>query len=326
MKNEYLIRMNVHEDCVRVNDGGNIYYRLFLNPVTGLLKNEFDCMQFHEPSDTGITYHEHTYGSETFFVSQGKFLWYCMGHCFTMGPGDVFHAQPWMGHGFAPIEPESSVNILFTGIDQQAAATRPWQNLLNNFPETWADPAFREKFHTTNGYNTNQRTLPTAKEGPPERVPHFRGAGTGIFEHEFEGLTMHLKVAKYETEGVKEIWEYFMKPGFYCDWDDFLPEYRLFYVTKGKLRCFVKTSATDTLEFYAEKDNIVRIPPYVPFRFEVVEEAAVYDMDCPSRLQDLCEEIDVLRDTDPGKLSDKEFMMSLYKVYDLNCTDIGYKK
>ena len=324
MKNEYLIRMNVMEDCVRASDKENIYYRLFHEPVTSLLKNEFDCMQFHKPSEKGIDYHEHTFGTETFFISQGKFYFNCMGRSFTARPGDVVHIQPWMGHGFAPIEPESAINIMFMRIDQQASMTKPWQRILQKFPGKFEDPEFREMFHTANGYNTNHRTPPTMTEDSPDQVTQLRRAGTGIREHEFEGIKMHLKAARYETENTKEIWELFMKPGFFCEWDDFLPEYRMFYITAGKLHCAVKTSADETLEFDAQKDNIVFIPPYNPFRFDVVEEARVYDMDCPARMQDLCEEIEVLRDADAGKLNDKEAVKALFKLYGFNCTNLGY--
>ncbi|MCL2126145.1 MAG: cupin domain-containing protein [Oscillospiraceae bacterium] len=326
MKNEFLIRMDVPEDCVRVSDSAGIYYRLFHEPVTGLLKNEIDCMQFHVPEEKTIEYHEHTFGSETFFVSQGRFFCYCMGRGFTMGPGDVFHIQPWMGHSFTPIEPESRLNIMFMGIDQQAAITKPWQHIVKNFPGVYEEPAFNEAFHTAYGYNTKRRTVPTAPEEPAELVTQLRRSGMGLREHNFDGIKMQLKVALYETGGVKEVWEYFMKPGFFCDWDNFLPEYRVFYVTEGKVRCKVKTSATETLDFIAEKENIVFIPPYNPFRFEVVEEARMYDMDCSARLQDLCEEIEALRSRNSPKVADRESTYAVFKAYGFNCTDVGYDK
>ena len=134
---------------------------------------------------------------------------------------------------------------------------------------------------------------------------------------------MHLKIAKYETAGVKEVWELFMKPGFYCEWDSFRPEYRVFYVTGGKLKCWVKTSATETLEFEAEKENIIFIPPYNPFGFEVVEDAQVYDMDCGARLQDLCEEVEANMAENNGKFPDKATLLEKCKAYDCYITDVG---
>ena len=321
MKNKYLIRMEEPEDCLIVSDNGDIYYRMFLDPVTKLLKNEFDCMQFHKPSSKPIEYHEHDQGTETFFVTQGKFLCNCMGRGFVMGPGDILHIQPWMGHGFIPIEPESRLNILFMGIDQQVI-TQNWKRLQDNYPGVYEDLAFKRRFREFSGSITN-RTLPVPSDFPPGQVQQLRPAGTCLREHEFEGIKLHLKVARYETEGVKEIWELHMNPGFFCQWDDFIPEYRLFYVTSGKVRCSVKTSSTETLEFDAVGENIISIPPYTPFGFVAIEETRMYDLDCAARLQDFCEEAESLRHNDPGKSQDKAAIMPLCKEYGLNCTDFG---
>ena len=324
MKNEYLIRMEVPEDCVRVSDKDGVYYRMFHDPVTGLQKNELDCMQFHEPSTRMVNYHEHSSGTETFFISQGKFLCNCMGRGFTMGAGDILHIQPWMGHSFIPIEPESRLNIMFMSIDQQYALTQPRMRLQQKFPGVFENVEFQNLFRKANG-GVNLRHVPVQDDFPKEQVQQLRPSGYALREHEYEGIKMHLKIAKYETEGVKEVWELFMKPGFYCSWDNFLPEYRVFYVTGGKLKCWVRTSAEETLEFYAEKENIIFIPPYNPFGFEVVEDAQMYDMDCGARLQDLCEEIETAAAADNGKFPAKDALLEKCKAFDCYITDVGNK-
>jgi quercetin dioxygenase-like cupin family protein len=322
MKNKYLIRMEEPEDCVIVTDNADVYYRLFHRPVTLLMKNEFDCMQFHTPSSKPIDYHEHSCGTETFIVSQGKFLCNCMGRDFIMSAGDVLHIQPWMGHGFKPIEPESRLNILFMGIDQRFSITEPTLRLKAEFPGLYEDSEFNEVFRQALG-GTGKRAVPAPNEASAEQVQQLRPAGYAIREHEFDGIKLQLKVARYETEGVKEIWEMAMEPGFFCEWDNFLPEYRMFYVTSGRIRCKVKTSRDKTLEFDAVKENIIIIPPYNPFCFEVVEEARMYDLDCGARLQDLCEELEALVYYTPEKKNDKESILALCKTFGFNCTDVG---
>ena len=114
-----------------------------------------------------------------------------------------------------------------------------------------------------------------------------------------------------------------MKPGFYCDWDNFVPEYRMFWVQSGKIHCSVKTSATETCEFDAEADNTVVVPPYTPFPFEVGEEAHVRDLDCPARLQDLCEELKSWKANNPDAEMDKETMFKKFRDFDFSATDVG---
>jgi len=321
MKNEYLIRMENHDDCVKATDNAGIYYRLFHRPVTARLKNELDCMQFHVPSERMIDYHEHSSGTETFIISQGKFLCNCMGYGFTMGAGDILHIQPWMGHSFIPIEPESRLNIMFMGFDYHFTKTQPRMRIQAGFPGLFETPEFRNKFREENG-GVSSRTVPIQVEHPREQIPQWRPADYGIREHEYDGINLKLKIAKYETEGVKEVWNLKMKSGFYCEWDEFLPEYRFLYVTGGKIRCWVKTSAEEKFEFDAVQENIITIPPYTPFGFEVTEDATMYDLDCSARLQDLCEELDI--DTD--KIKNKTELLKLCKSFDFNCTDVGFKK
>lgn len=324
MKNEFLIRMEEPEDCQIYTDSSDYFYRLFHRPVTTLMKNEMDCLQFHSVSSRPLEYHEHSGGTETFFVTQGKFLCSCMGRDVIAGAGDILHIQPWMGHGFTAAEPESRLNILFTGIDQRVSQTEPIFRVQEKFPGVFEDSDFNEVFRQSS-IGTGKRSLPAPNEVPPGQVQQLRRAGIGIREHTFEGIKLHLKVARYETAGVKEIWELFMKPGFYCDWDALLPDYRMFYVTGGRLRCTVRTSATEKLEFDAVGENLVVIPPYNPFRFEVVEDAAMYDMDCPARLQDLCEELESFTHNNPESGRDKAAILALCGQYGLNCTDIGVK-
>ena len=323
MKNEFLIRMEQPEDCVRVSDKDGIYYRMFHDPVTELEKNEIDCMQFHVPAEKLVDYHEHSRGTETFFISQGKFLCNCMGRGFTMGPGDILHIQPWMGHSFIPIEPESRLNIMFMGIDQQYSITTPRFRIAENFPGVFENPEFVKKFRAVNG-GAGARTVPVQDDFPKEQVHQLRPHGYGLREHNYDGIKMLLKIAKYETEGVKEVWDLHMKPGFFCEWDNFLPEYRVLYVKSGKLKCWVKTSATEKLEFFAEKENIIFIPPYNPFGFEVIEDATVYDMDCCARLQDLCEEIEAFTAKNDSTFPGKEKLLEMSESFDFNITDVGY--
>jgi len=322
-ENPYLIRMELPEDCIKVSNMGGIYYRMFHDPVTEYQKNELDCMHFQAGTDKKVGYHEHTSGTETFMISQGKFLCYCMGRGFYMEPGDLLHIQPWMGHSFTPVEPDSRLNIMFMGINQQYGITTPRTRLQKNFPGVFESEEFKKTF-TPKNHGANARTFPADNIVEPEKVDQLRKAGRGIREYKFDGIEMHLKIAKYETEGVKEVWDLFLKKGFHAAWDNFLPEYRLFWVTAGKVKCFVKTSFEEEMEFIAEKDNIIDIPPYTPFRFEVIEDAQMYDLDCPARLEDLGEELTAWQAAHPGEKMDKEEMLKKFKDFDFSATDIGY--
>ena len=229
-----------------------------------------------------------------------------------------------MGHSFTPIEPKSRLNIMFMGINQYRGITQARLRLTENFPGVFESDEFKKTFSPANG-STAPRTFPAENIVGPEKVSQLRKAGTGIREHDYGCIRLLLKIAKYETFGEKEVWDLCMKPGFYCEWDNFLPEYRMFWVLSGKIHCKVKTSATETCEFDACAENLVFIPRYTPFSFEVVEEAVVRDMDCPARLQDLCEELDARKALSPDAGMDKEDMLRLFRNFDFSATDVGFK-
>ncbi len=158
-------------------------------------------------------------------------------------------------------------------------------------------------------------------------VHELRKDGKGLREHEFEGGKLHQKIAHYETGGEKEVWELFLKKGFYCDWDEFLPEYHVLHVTDGKIHCSVRTSISDNLEFDAVEDNIVFIPPWTPFKYEVVKDVRLYDLDCAAMLEGLCEEIEAYMDKNPDVRIDEKKVLELGKEFELNfnVTDFGFK-
>jgi mannose-6-phosphate isomerase-like protein (cupin superfamily) len=316
--------MNEQEDCLKWagrNDG--LFYRLFHLPVEASQKNELDCMQFNEVTTGPVNYHEHSGGYETFLVSGGKFECYCNGRGFIMEKGDILHIQPWMGHSFTPIARESKLNIMFQGINQQLAVTEPRLRIQGGFPGLYESPEFKAKFTKANqGFS---RTAPAPNMVEPALVDQLRKSGRGIREHDFKGIKLHQKIARYETAGEKEVWDLFLKAGFFCDWDAFLPEYHVFYVTAGKIRCQVKKSPTESIEFDAYEDCIVFIPPWTPFKFEVIEDVQMYDLDCAAHLQDLCEEVESYKFNNPSEKIDAAKVIEIGKKFNFNATDFGFK-
>jgi len=278
-----------------------------------------DCMQFHTYSSKPIDCHEHDHGTETFIVTQGKILANCMGRNFIMEPGDILHIQPWMGHGFKAAEPESRLNILFMGIEQEKI-TEEWQRMLRDYPGVYENMKAVKKYNNFNGHGSN-RSLPASDEIWTEGIQQLRRKGQYIREHIFGGLKIGLVVAKYETHGIKEIWQHFWKKGVKISWEDFVQEYHLFYVTSGTFHVKIKTTNTEVFEFNAVPENLIVMPPYTPFSIEAAEDSVMYDLDCAARLEDLCEEIESLKRFSPEVVKGKDEILKLAKEFGLTITD-----
>jgi quercetin dioxygenase-like cupin family protein len=320
MKNPYMIRMNVIEDCIDYTNVDGLAHYDFYHPVESVQKDEMDCMHFSVPETKDVGYHEHRRGCETFFISQGRMECCVLGRRFYMGPGDLLHIQPYMGHSFKPAAPDTKLNILFQTMDM-ANTTANRLFTQQNFPGVFESPETQKVLDAH--YGRVPRTFPAGGYVPEEEVRELRRDGEGLITHTTDNATLRLKVGRWETHGVKEIWEYCLKKGAFAKWEKNRPEFHMFYVTGGKVAFKVWEARDRACEFVAESQSLIRIPPFRPFSFEALDNSRMYDLDCGALLQDLLEEINTLKAKDPDKLSDSQFMKDLYERFSFFYTDFN---
>jgi quercetin dioxygenase-like cupin family protein len=320
MKNPYAIRMNVIEDCIAYTSVDGLAHYDFYHPVERVQKDEMDCMHFGTPETKDVGYHEHKWGCETFFVSQGQMECCVLGRRFFMNAGDLLHIQPYMGHSFKPSAPDTKLNILFQTMDM-ANTTAKRIHMQENFPGSFESSEMMALLDTH--YGRVPRTFPAGGYTPEEEIRELRRDGEGLITHISDNVTFRLKVGRWETHGEKEIWELCMKKGSFAAWTALRPEYHMFYITGGSVAFKVWEAKDKCTEFTAEGQTLVRIPPNRPYRFEALEDSRMYDLDCGALLQDLLEEIDTLKMNDPVKCSDQAFMSSLYQRFSFYYTDFN---
>lgn len=324
MKNPYRVRMRVPEDCIEYTSGSSgITHADFFHPVGPVQKNEMDCMEFANPESQDIGYHEHSYGCETFFVVDGKIECCVLGEKVILESGDILHIQPYMGHSFKPASEGARMNIMFQSLDMANSTQRRFR-VQRNFPGRWEDPDLQEKLLEI--YGGVKRTFPNAPYVDPKTVPAVRVKGSALKIHEREGLTLKLKIARWETHGVKEVWEAIMEPGLKVKHPAIRPEQYFYYITEGKLLFRVWENAEHYCEFEAEADTLVRIPTCQPFEFEVIEPSKMFDLDCQILLQAFFEEIERIEALEPEKLQDEAYMKDLKKRFNYWYDFVGIKK
>ncbi|MBR6812126.1 MAG: hypothetical protein IKM51_01995 [Oscillospiraceae bacterium] len=307
-KNPYLVRTHHPEDCVCVHGAGtDLEVRDFFLPVEAIQKDEITCMMFKNPAEErDINYHQHTSGTETFIPISGKIEIIAQGILTYMEPGDIFHIQPYMSHSFRSIAPDSHMMCLFQGFDMI--------NLMNNRtfaekdnPDLIKDESYRALYNELS--HKFDCRVPDPIEMPREQIPCLRRQGTGLFEYHYPGADLYLKVGRWETHGLKEMWEANFKKGVKVTWGERDKEYRLFFINKGVVKFNINGD-----EFVVDEEALVRIPPFLPFEIECLEDSRVYDLDCPDLLHTMLEEMgdDAAKNwpTDPEEL--KAFRKRFY--------------
>jgi quercetin dioxygenase-like cupin family protein len=315
--NPYLLRTAHPEDCVCVHGSGTaLEVRDFFLPVEDIQKDEITCMMFHELADKpNINYHQHTSGNETFIPISGKIEIIAQGIHTYMIPGDIFHVQPYMSHGFRALEKDSAMMCLFQGFDMI--------NLVNNriaaqrkHPDVINDPAYRAAYNKLS--HKLDREVPDPIERPREEVFCLRREGTGLFEYRYPGVDLYLKVGRWETHGLKEIWEADMKKGVRVEWGEIHGDYRLFFINKG-----VVDFTIDGDKFTIDEEALVRVPPLLTFSLECQTDARVYDLDCPDFLHSMLEELgDPQKERRP---KDPEKLRELKDKFSCSVTSYSYK-
>ncbi|MBR6812127.1 MAG: cupin domain-containing protein [Oscillospiraceae bacterium] len=311
-KNPYMVRIAHPEDCVAVHGAGNQQeVRDISLPVNPNIRHEITCMMFKTPGEEwNVGYHQHGNGLEFFLPTSGKIEIIAQGQITYMVPGDIFVILPFMSHGFRTLEPDSAFMCLFQGFDMiQSVEKRAF--IAMNFPGKFeSEPEFLE-YYNKDTKGKMDRKVPNPIPTDRDQVFCLRQQGKGLFSYNYPGVDLHLKVGRWETEGLMELWEADLKKGAKLSQEALRKEWRQFYIYKGN----VKVKIHDE-EFIVDEPAIINVPPFRPFSFEALDDAVIFDLDCPAMLHALLEEMgDPAKkhwEEDPARV---EYILDKYNSY-----------
>lgn len=315
MKSKYLIRMLEPEDWIRTYDEGTQVVNDFILPIGPWEKNEMSDTIYHV--DAQVAYHEHRKGYETFFVPQGKVECFVRGKRFVMGAGDILHLPPYVGHGFRHLEEGSVWRELFQEINM-AQGIMNKNTIKNSYDGLYDDPDFIQMYRAANR-SIIREPIKAWEDVDKRDMPECRTEDFAYSTYQFDGITLRLKVGRWECNGVKEVWHMALDKGFTLEYADPHPEWELYYISKGKMKFTVLDE-----EFEATSDCLVHIPPYCKHTMTAVEEGTeMFDMGCASFTLSLLEDLASMEVSAPEKLQDKAFMQQFMRRYGCYLTFAG---
>jgi quercetin dioxygenase-like cupin family protein len=276
MKSKYLIRMLNPEDWIRSSEEAGFVINEFTLPQGPFGKNQMSDTVYHDGAE--VPYHEHSKGVETYFLAKGSVECFVRAKHFSMKAGDILHLPPYTGHGFRILEE----GTILRGLFQEAGREEP---ILREPIRAWQD--------------MDRTQMPNC------RTPEF-GWATYIFN----GVTLRLKVGRWECNGVKEIWHASFEKNMTLECRDPCPDYSLYHITKGRIRFNVLGE-----DFEAGPDNLVLIPPEHPYSIETVENSEMYDNGCSAFLLSMLEDIATLKKTSPEDIENRDFLKNFMRRY-----------
>ena len=131
-------------------------------------------------------------------------------------------------------------------------------------------------------------------------------------------IDLQLKIGKWETNGVKEVWHANLKKGLTFEFNYPHPHYEIYSVLSGKLKVTILDK-----EYIVEKDTLIHIPPSHKHTIEVSEDTSLFDYGGEMDLMALLEDLESVKKYKPEILDDpiqKTKFLYKYSCYITNVT------
>jgi hypothetical protein len=184
-------------------------------------------------------------------------------------------------------------------------------NLLNNWnrverylTDRMNDPYFSSTYLANKNNIIREATVDVRVD--KSELAEVRTVDKWLNRYDFDGVCMKQIIARWENNGVNEMWRFEMEDGFGVEYQPIVPICDLFYVTEGEVDFRVGDQ-----EFTAYHDCLVKIPEYVPRSFRSKGKSVMYDIGGTAHWLDMVEDYLSIQKYKPEKLSDNEYMQTI---------------
>jgi quercetin dioxygenase-like cupin family protein len=257
--------------------------------------------------------HEHVKGFETFLVDNGALEILSLSKKAPARRGDIVHIMPFTPHSIHCIEDNTIWRAFHQGLwltdfiaDERA--------LRDRHRDFFLSPEFKTANAAYDKSAWFDYVIPECRDVPPEQLPCLRPYDFGLAEYSFEGITLKLKVGRWETAGLKEVWQLRLSGGYKVSWEKTHPYVHLYDVYSGSVRVQLENMEP----FTANTRDLLHIPKYLAGSIETLEDAVLLDMGCKGYLTRFMDELTVYKHREPKKLKDRAFIKETMRKNDYN--------
>ena len=132
---------------------------------------------------------------------------------------------------------------------------------------------------------------------------------------------MKQMTARWENNGVNEIWRFEMEDGFSVRFRPVVPSDDLFYIVDGEVEFQVGGQT-----FTAYKDCLVKIPTYAPRAFTSKGKSAMLDIGGTTHWMDMVDDYLSIKHFKPEKLQDEAYMEPILMRHECYVQSFGLLK
>ena len=257
-----------------------------------------------------VPYHEHNEGFETFLIDGGAIEILTISKKAVARKGDIVHFMPHMPHSIHSVEDGSIWRAFHQGlwlvesiIDERAYRDRHW------------DEALSDEFRKGRGRRVDATSFdyrfPDCRDVPASELKCIRQYDYSIADYAFEGISLLLKVARWETAGVKEVWQLRLSSGYTLSWDEQHPVRQLYDVFSGSVRVTMEGMEP----FTAKARDLLHFPKFLAGKIETLEDTVLLDVGCQGRLTRFMDELNTYKVNEPEKLKDSALIKELMEKH-----------
>ena len=269
---------------------------------------------FHPQPNTHIHYHRNAY--EIFFWSMEPFDFYSGGRVAEIEPGCITLHRPYDPHGFG-----------FRGVSRKVGFFHRMEMTLEDGlcgallrekrPDARSQPDFPKLDLGLSDFVRCEDPINYTRV-PWQEMDSVRHISRPLATERFDGVTMKMIIARWETGGVKEVWAAEMEKGFVAESNRYPLKTEMLYVTEGEVKF---TVYDDT--FIAHKECVVKLPKYGEYRIEALTDAVVYDVNGRSEWFNYFVQRKSILASDPVRAADPETMAELKRRFGIEIRSIG---
>jgi len=230
-------------------------------------------------SDHLARYHYGGKESKTFTVMKGGVRVIVNGKMVVLAEGDIFNAEAWCPYNMTFLENDTVVRE----ISEEGCGTE----FTLPDPAAWID-------------------------ADKAQIREVSEKGKGIYQFDTKGMSLLLKVGRWQLNGIREIWECRIDNGYRIAFNDRSESENVVMIRRGLFRF-----ETDGAEFIAGSNgnDIVRIPAKTAYAFTAAsDDCVIQDFQVTCHLFRLLEMVEAAQDYFPEKLEMQEYIDYLFEA------------
>ena len=257
---------------------------------------------FHPQPSAHCHYHREAY--EIFFWSMAPLDFYSEGKVARVEPGSITLHRPYEPHGFGFHALTRKVGF-FHRMDMTLEDGTCGALLREKRPDARKQPDFPKVGPVLPDIIRAEDPVDWPRVSW-EEMDCVRHISRPLAVERFDGVTMKMLIARWETGGVKEVWAAEMEKGFCAESNPYPLKTEMLYVTEGEIKV---TVYDDT--FIAHKECIVKLPKYGEYRIEALSDAVVHDVGGQTEWFLLFRNRSSIQTADPARFADATAMREL---------------